>query len=111
MRREESRELMWKRNPVSYVFILHDAFSKLEILVKKKKEGRKKEENRALNKYANRFIFTSTFPKNKRIINKDRTKWSTGKTLLIDERINSVPIKREFEKSKLSLPYYNYSFA
>lgn len=70
MRREESRELMWKRNPVSYVFILHDAFSKLEILVKKK--GRKKEENRALNKYANRFIFTSTFPKNKRIINKEK---------------------------------------
>lgn len=68
MRREESRELMWKRNPVSYVFILHDAFSKLEILVKKK--GRKKEENRALNKYANRFIFT--FPKNKRIINKEK---------------------------------------
>ena len=61
---------MWKRNPVSYVFILHDAFSKLEILVKKKKEERKKEENRALNKYANRFIFT--FPKNKRIINKEK---------------------------------------
>lgn len=36
----------------------------------KKKEGRKKEENRALNKYANRFIFT--FPKNKRIINKEK---------------------------------------
>lgn len=68
MRREESRELTWKRNPVSYVFILHDAFSKLEILVKKK--GRKKEENRALNKYANRFIFT--FPKNKQIINKEK---------------------------------------
>lgn len=36
----------------------------------KKKKGRKKEENRALNKYANRFIFT--FPKNKRIINKEK---------------------------------------
>lgn len=42
MRREESRELMWKRNPVSYVFILYDAFSKLEILVKKKKKEERK---------------------------------------------------------------------
>lgn len=67
MRREESRELMWKRNPVSYVFILHDAFSKLEILVKKK--GRKKEENRALN---TRIVSFLLFQKNKRIINKEK---------------------------------------